>query len=322
MSDEVAMNQHHTLLISAESAFKTPVTPAKDIGLVETFSLNESNNTEPIMGSGSRAVQSLADGQYVSSVNITGVFQHGRILEYVFGGTTTHAATSSDTKHTFTVSTDTKSFTLGHSYNLSTDVVRTWAGCKVDSLTIEWSLGGKITFNANVLMATVADTASALAAVLSTLNAFKGQHVSLKTGTDSSEATVGKLQSFRITFNNQAERIDGAGSRVAENILPNVQLIEWEFTKAFDSVTEYERFLGSTSPAASGTTAFSMIFNANNGVTLGSGRQELNIDITVNKYETYGESKQLKGKVIQTFKGLGTTINDLFVVDNIASGAW
>jgi hypothetical protein len=99
-------------------------------------------------------------------------------------------------------------------------------------------------------------------------------------------------------------------------------LVEFEFTKAFDSVTEYELFLGGTSPASSTLSSSSLVFNANNGETLGDGRREINIDLSTTKLSTHGEQKQLRGKVMQTFRGQATTINDVYTVDGISSSNW
>ena len=318
----VAQNQHHALLIRAQTNLTTPATPTRDIGLIETFNHEEQNNTEPIEASGSRVAVELADGQFTGSIRCTMKYQHGRIFEYVFGGTTVHAVTSADIKHTFAVGDSIKPFTTGHSYNLTADRVRTFAGCKIDELTVEYALGQPIKISWGAEFRTVANTTAALTAVIAAINTLKSHHSSLSYGVDGSETAVGRLESFRVTFKNNLQRYDGAGSRFTTDIEPDTLLIDFEFTKAFDGIAEYEHFLGGTSPATGDNATKSLIFNSHNGVTLGSGRRELNIDLSVTKLVTHGENKQLRGKVMQTFRGMATTINDFYTVDNIASAAW
>lgn len=322
MADEIAFNQHHALLIKKESVFGTAVTPTRDIGLIETFGIDDNNNTLPVEASGQRVAAELADGQYTAMLRCGMKYQHGRIFEYVFGGTTVHAETTSDWKHTFAVGTSLPSMTLGHSYNLSTDAVRTFNGVKVGNLTVEYALGQPIRIDWDGEAKSVDNSSTALTAVISSLKTLKSYHASLVYGTDDSESTVGKLESARFNFRNQLVRVDGAGSRESAGICADTLLIDFEFTMAFDDITEYEHFLGGTSPAAGDITEKSLVFNANNGVTLGSGREEINIDLSVTKLVAHTESKQLRGKVMQTFRGQATTINDVFTVDSVSSSNW
>jgi len=82
-------------------------------------------------------------------------------------------------------------------------------------------------------------------------------------------------------------------------------------------------FLGSTSPNATSTpTVDSMVFNANNGVTLGSGRRELNLELNGLSYDTSTKRTSIGGYVFLDLTGRATTIADTFSVDNIESGSW
>ena len=322
MATTVPFNQHHALLMKIETAFGTATVPSRDIGLIETFSFDETNNVTAIDASGSREVQELSDGQYSGTTKCGMKYQHGRIFEYVFGGTTVHAVSSSDIKHTFAVGTEVDSMSLGHSYNLTTDQLRIFNGLKVNSLSVEYALGAAIKINWDGVFKSVDNTTTALTAVISAIPTLKSYHASLSIGTDGAEAAVGQLESFRCNFKNNLTRVDGAGSRESTAICADTLLIDFEFTKAFDSIAEYTIFLGGATPATGDVTAKSLIFNANNGVSLGSGRREINIDLAVTKLATHGEQKVLRGKVMQTFRGMATTINDMYTVDNITSATW
>ena len=322
MSVDIPFNQHHALLVKIESVFGTATTPSRDIGLVETFNFDETNNVTAIDASGSREIQELADGQYAGTLKSTMKYQHGRIFEYIFGGTTTHAVSSSDIKHTFAVGTEVDSMSLGHSYNLTTDQLRIFNGVKVNNLTVNYALGQPIRVTWDGLVKSVDNTTTALTAVISSIPTLKSYNSSLSLGTDGAEAAVGKLESFNCTFANQLTRVDGSSDRESQAICSDTLLITFEFTKAFDSIAEYTIFLGGATPATGDVTAKSLVFNANNGVSLGSGRREINIDMAVTKLATSGEAKVLRGKVMQTFKGNATTITDMFTVDDITEANW
>lgn len=322
MVNEYAKNQNHTLLIGEESTFGTGVSTTKDIGLVQSINIDENNNTSAVFSSGARTAAELVDGDFSGKATVSLLLQHGRIFEYLFGGTTTHSdLTGGDYKHTFSVGNDLKSFTMENAFNLSTDAGKDHVGCKINSLTVEMDLGGTVSVTAEIMYKASEATSSTGSAVISTLKTFKSFQASLSTGTDSSETSI-PVERFKITFTNDSEEIRSIGSRTPDAIVPNNLKIDFEFTKSFQNNTEYVRFSGSGGTVETSLTAFSLIINANNGVAAGSGRQEMNFDFNNVKYSSYGEAKSVDGRVIQTFKGVAKGLTDCFITDTIASGSW
>lgn len=317
-----ATSATHYILIGEESTFGTPVTADKDIGIIQSFNANENNSSIIVEGSSSRETQQLSVGQFNCEPSFEYLYQHGRFFEYLFGGTTVHAQSSNDWKHTFAMGNYLTGFTLESGFNKDTDVVSKYTSCYINTLEIRLELNGLIRCSATCIGQKPVNNASASSAVVSTIPVFSSYSGSLSTGTDSSEVEVTPIDSFSITFDNRLVSIEGANSRFKTDIVPGVMRITYEFTKTFDTVTEYQRFLGGTSPSSGDPTEFSLIFNANNGVSLGSGRRELNIDIATNQYESYGHAVTLNGKITQTFRGVGLAITDFFTVDNISSSNW
>lgn len=96
-----------------------------------------------------------------------------------------------------------------------------------------------------------------------------------------------------------------------------------KFTMAFQDNAELTRFTG----GAGGVTdtaapaAFSTIFSADNGVTLGSGRKEFYCNLRNAQYKTVNDPLSLGNFILQDFEVLGT-VYSLFTVDDIAEANW
>jgi len=319
-------SKHAYVLIGQESTWGTPVTADKDVGLVQNLTMNESNNLKEIHAITTVATQAIVAGKYTAAGTLEANFQHGRLLEYVFGSVA-HAETTGDWKHTYSEADALPSFTLEDGYNSTSDSVQTYAGCRITSATIGLDLDGVITLSAEFVAKTVADTTSASSSVVSSLAPLPSYSASLKTGTDSSEATVAEVQTARITINNNAggeANIWGIGSRLATGSEPNGRTYEFAFTLGFSNQTEYELFLGGTSPAGTSTpTVNSLVFNANNGVTLGSGRLELNIELANVSYESVSKKTSVGSYILLDVTGKATGIQaNTFSVDTITSTLW
>lgn len=311
------------LLSAKETTWNTAVTPSKDIGIVQTWTPNFSNSFIERYSPSANAAQQITSGE----VDITGscnlLFQHGRVLEYLIGSVS-HALTGSDTRHTFTVADDLPSMTVEEGYNSTgTDVVKRWAGVRMVSGTLDVSLGDVVKFDFNWLAGTMADSSTTQAAVISTLPLFRPVQATLTFGAAGSEVTINDVQNFKFTVNNYggSQKLYGLTSRLPTAAEANMRSIKFSFTAGFRNITAWERVLGSTSPLNTGAeiTASGLIMDINNGVTLGSGRRDIYIDLSGCQVNTYGKPMVFNDYVYQEFEGVATTIDSMFSTDNISS---
>lgn len=303
------------VLIGKETTKGTPVSATKDIGIVQEIAPNFSREVLESLGLSSiEALQVTAH-----SLDLGGTarveFQHGRLMEYIFGSVG-HATTGSDTTHTFTISDDPPSFTLENSENMTTDVVLKDAGCMIDSAEFSGGLNQNLQLRIDYKCITTASSASSSAAVESTLTVFPQamQHILL----NAVEAT--EVQSFSIRVSKKIERSYGLGTVLAQQIQATELRIEFQAQLGFANVTFQELYLGGTSPASSPAAAtFEM--NCHNGVTLGSGRRQVQVVLGNCYFTTFSKNKSIGNLVFIDLAGKGT-LTSAISVDNIPSGSW
>lgn len=315
--------KNNTLLIGQESTFGTAVTADKDVGLVQSFSPSDKRTIEEVYAAGSREIQELVAGKSENAWDLEVNLQNGRLFEYIFG-TVAHAETTSDWKHTFSVATTVPSFTIEDSFNAASDRVFIYDGSKINSSTVNLDTNGILKLSASGMSQGVdTSTASASAAVISTLPVLHYKNSTLSTGTAASETSVGKLQTFNLSIENNLEAVDAAGTFVTQELVESNFKMSFDFTMMFESLTEYNIFLGGTTPQQSPTKK-SAVFNANNGVVLGSGRREFNIQLNDFLYEEVGTPTSVGEVVVQSFKGTATDLGSdgCFYVDNISSATF
>lgn len=311
-----------SVLIGKETDYGVAVSTTKDIGLIQDLSPKPKKTLTEVYASGSRQVQSIETGLFEFEVPFELIMQHGRILEYLTGSVS-HSTTSSDTKHTFDTAETIPSFTLEDGYNATTDVTSKYAGCKINEGTLSIEKDGLLNFKGTAFAKTVLDSTSTTAAVISTLKPLHYKHLSLLVGTAGAEASVGKLQNCNLTIANDLERTNTSGNVLTQELIEKGVKLSGDFTILFESNTEYERFLGSTSPQTT-PTAFSIVINAHNGVTLGSGRREFYAQLNDCQYSEAGKAARVNDVVAQTFNFTATDYgtNGMYYVDNLASGSF
>src|SRR5947207_879138 len=123
----ITAQQTYTMFGSEGATYGTPVSVTKDLGLIDaTFTLDDDvdENSQWNMGSSNMSV--LDWGRYNAAVKFDGALQHGRIFDFLWGGTTTHAQTTSDWRHTFVLADTLPSMTLEAGHDLATDAVSTY----------------------------------------------------------------------------------------------------------------------------------------------------------------------------------------------------
>lgn len=316
-------SKHATFLIGQESTFGNAVSATKDVGLVQSFTPTDKRTIEEVYASGSRQVQELVAGKSDIDWDLDVNIQNGRLFEYIFGSVG-HTTTSADTKHLFTIATTLPSMTIESSFNSTSDEVFIYDGSKINSSTVSLDTNGILKLSSSgSSQGSSSATGAASAAVISSLALLHFKHSTLSTGTADSETSVGKLQTFNLNIDNSIEKVDASGTFVTQEMVEAELKISFDFTIMFENQTEYDIFQGGTTPQQSPAKK-GVEFNANNGVTLGSGRREFNAQFTEFLYEEVGTPVNVGESVIQSFKGIATDIgtNGIFYVDNISSGSF
>lgn len=324
MANDIGHSKNHTLLIGKESTYGTAVSATKDVGLVQNANFSDKKEIQRIYGNGSRLPQELVSGLANFDFDFDIIYQNGRLFEYLLGSVA-HATTGSDEKHTFSFAETLPSFTVESSFNLDTDQVFKYEGCVLSSGTISVDTGGNLSL-AFTGRAEDIDTSSnsASAAVISSLKTLHYKHLTLSTGAAGSETDVGLLQSFNLTINSENTEVRDSGQVTNADDLAGLAIMEFDFIMVFKTVAEYERFTGADSSVVISPTQFSVVINAHNGVTLGSGRREFYVQLDGVNYSEVGTPISIGEKVVQSFRGEATALgsNGMFTVDNIASGSW
>ncbi|MCX8190561.1 MAG: hypothetical protein N3F05_05050, partial [Candidatus Diapherotrites archaeon] len=116
------LSKHAYVLIGKESAYGTPVSCTKDVGKVQNITSDFNNNYRKIRGISSSDVQEFITGIFEASGSLEVKYQHGRLLEYIFGSVS-HTQTTNDWKHTFTLTEALPSFTLEYGFDSATDSI-------------------------------------------------------------------------------------------------------------------------------------------------------------------------------------------------------
>lgn len=314
------------VLVGKESTFNTAVTANKEIGLIQNVTVDENNNTQNLFTIGNRQAEQSAAGAYEANIRVSAFWQHGTILELMFGQAT-DAVETNDDKHTFVdagtleVPNGGDSFTLQTNFDASSDVDIDYAGCKINSITFTLEEGGIFTWEAEIIGSSVATGTSVGTEAVSSLPVLPYYFGHLSTGDEASESELSQVKRVSITLN---QNIDAAknraiGSRVHQELQENLLEISGEFTMVFQNKTEYERFLGGTTQSTSTPTDTGLILSVHNGVAAGSGRREFNIALRGVQYTTISTPIEAGTVIEQTFSFTARTIEDLFCYDNVTS---
>lgn len=313
------------ILLGEESTFKTPVTTDKDLGVTASVDIQEANNLTEIRTLGDREICAMVEGNYDATISLDGTLNSGALLEMFFGQST-DTSSGSDYTHTFVnrgtleVANTIKSYTTSLNLDSDTDYTFTYAGCKANTLDITANVGEPVNFSSEIIAATVATGTSLGTEVKTNTEPLAFSQATLSTGDEGSESTIAQVQSFSLSLSNNIDAGDvrELGSRTAADLIVKNLSVSGEFNVKFKNKTEAERFLGGTSPTANATET-GIVLDANNGVTLGSGRVQFYVKLLGCKYESLGRTIAQDGVVEETFNFVGGQIDDLYFVDAVDS---
>ena len=307
-----------TVLIGKESTWGTAVSATKDIGLVQEIADDFSREVIESSGLGAIDVQKITSGVVDIGQTVTVDFQHGRLLEYVFGTVAHNADDTPDIKHTFTINDDAPSLTMESGNNLSTDTVLTQAGLLIESCEIKSELNSNLQLICSFKGKTTASTASATTAVVSSLAVFPHSLV----GVEINNSAVSEVQNFSITITKTVERSGGLGSNLYQQGHATSLSIEFSGTLGFSDKTIQELWLGGTSPSGSSDpTVYDVTLNATNGVSAASGLRQLFVDLESSIGTKFTETASVGSLTFFDIAGKAT-LKECFSYDNITSGNW
>lgn len=329
----VYTHKHNYGLFGVETTYGTPVVPAKDFGLMQSVTPSLKNNNTQVYSTGSRLPQQIVSGMLDVNLDMEFLYQHGRIFMLAFGTTPTHAQTTSDYTHTIVdttaalpVASNITRFTYEEGFDDSSDVAARYTSCQIGSLTVSLDVNGRLTCRASCSAQTIADPASVQASVISSLPVHPHFFATLSAGVAGSEVALVMVQSCEITFETQLTPVPGLGTRLKQDEVAGEASIRYRYTLAFQTRGEYNRFvsgvIGTAAPATGTVAPTGLKFNSNNGVTLGSGRRELNIELRDCYGEDFSNPVQIGGFIITEFTGYARQLYKLTTVDNIAGASF
>lgn len=312
-------------LFEKETTWGTAVAAGKDIGLIQGLTLNGIMNWTRHYGLSAINTNPIVSGKFQGTGSIDFEVQHGRIFEYLTGGTVTHAQTTSDWKHTFALSDTRIPLTGEFGVDASSDIEFVVKGIVFTSATLSFNLDDVLRCRANFIYRDVdVSGTTASTAVVSTIPSFSDFQGDLSYGTISSESALAEVQTAEITINNIGARdplLYGIGSKIGQSVEWNQRQIDFRATLGFTRNTEWVDFLGQNSGVLnSGTelTKKGLVLAIDNNVSLGSGRREVKLDLSNIVINNVGKEYRVGDYIMVPVDGFVQTVDDWFSVDNIA----
>lgn len=297
------------LLIGVETSWGTGGTANKDIGLVITDVGNPAER-EVISSEGisNRAAQHIDAGIMGGGVTVAGDFQHARGLIFVFG-TVASVETTSDWKHTFTMSDTPPSARIETGNNLTTDSTIDTPGCIFESGELSINLNENLKLSLTFKGKTPAEGASAGNEVISTLPVFPAQEVTVKLN----QVAATEFQSASISFEGTVVRSAGIGGTGYVQGHSTLLKFKYKAVLGFQANTQIALFTADT------VHEFEIV--ADNGVALGSGQRNLTLTLQNCRQSTFNEVTTVGGLTFLEVAGEGT-LKECFSVDNITDTAF
>lgn len=317
----VAKGIHGTVLFGKESTWGTSVSATKSVGLVQSIGTDLDGKVTETNAMGQAKAVSVDAGNVTPSGSLEVLMNNGRLLEYaVYGGVTTHADTSSDSTHTMVYANDLPSFSIEESYDETpTPLVKIWKGAFFKSTTISLALDDYLKCKTDFVAKDIDISGSSVTSPsVGTVAPLKGFQCTLELA----GSPISYVQNWEVTFNRNSAIGHSLGSRVPSFGGSNTLSIDWKATVGFNSFTEAQRLLGQTSGILSTSPAsFAATFKGNNGVTLGSGRQEISIGLTGCRTGGFKKTADLGDFIMFDISGKGLLGTTTFV-DQVLNASW
>lgn len=317
----VANSVLSTVLFGRETSYASGGTANKDIGLVQSVTVNPDSTAVETHGFGQAKAVYVKGGLVNVKGSLEYDWQHGRPFEWaMFGGVTTHAETTGDWVHTFVWSEQLPSLASEVSYEMgATDIGGAYTGLLFGNTTLGVNVDGMVNFKSDFVAKTIDNSATtATAAVVNSGAPLAGFQAGLSLGGSS----VDYVQNWELTMNRNSKVIHGLGTRQPTYGSSHLANVSFKATIGLENTTQINRLLGSTSAiTAAEPASFTSIFSATNGVTLGSGRRALSMTLSGCQIKDYSINAKLNDFVLYDISGYGI-LSAGTSTDQVSSSNW
>lgn len=292
-------------LITKESVKGTKLAGTKSMGRLQSVSVSVDN--EVISSDSMNSIETQAVNLGIKSVShtVTVEYQNGRPFEFAVG-TSTPVATSSDYKHTFAIDDVPASFSADSGEDLSTDTCLHIGGNIIESLELATALNKNVTvsFTAKGMNVTSDTTCPAKTEDSIAVLPHANTHISIN-GVEATE-----VQNASVTIEKKTVQSGGIGSTAIVSNHATGLKFKFKASLGFDAKTYQDMVVGDTFAG--------FIFNAHNGVTLGSGRVEVKLTLATCKLSKFEKTASIGELVFASLEGEGI-LSELFTVDTNAT---
>jgi hypothetical protein len=311
------------VLTVKETTWGSPLTVSKDLGRVTSATPTETRKIITSHGLGVRQPGSICTAEYDPKLSLKGEYVNGRPIAYALGNTWTESGTADPYTHTLKVQAATDlpiPFTCEISQNGTNDMVRTYAGCVIDKLSLSQTLGGMIEWNADILAKTVAyTTAASTASYNDSGPSFGPIWADIKVGTASTEVPISHPQSWSVDISNSCKQEHALKAAIPAAMSYGPQKYSGKFSCLFDDSTEYALFLGSAAapldtsmPAANG-----LVIDCKDTAV---ATRRLNLDFSNVYIESVGAPYELAGGAVKAeFAWQAKTLDTIICNDTQAT---
>ncbi|VVB59058.1 Uncharacterised protein [Candidatus Anstonella stagnisolia] len=320
-SGSVARGVVSTILFGKETSYGTGGTANKDIGLVQTCTINPDSNAEERHGAGQ------ANAVYVKAglVNVKGSvdceFQQGRPFEWAwYGGTTNHAQSgvTADWSHTYAFANSLPSLAGEVSHEMgANDIAQSFTGIMFGSSSCSVNVDGILKFRGDFIGKTVTAGTTAAASVVNTGAPLGGFEAAFSLA----GSNVPFVQSWELTVNRNSKVIFGAGDRKAAYGASHLTNVSWRATIGLENTTNIQKLLGGTTISATEPASFTNIFSADNGTAFGSGKRGVSFTLTGCQMKDYSVNVQKNDFTLYDVSGFGL-LGAGVSYDQVASSSW
>ena len=237
-----------------EATYGAGAVSARTFGHGVKVSFARKNNMERIHSLGQRNAYTTAALKYEGTASIDFVMSNGSFFRAVLGSVADGGA--GPYTHTYTEANAPPSFAIDTGSELGTnDEVTELKGCMVNSMTMTATTGDTIKVRLECPYQTETLATSGIGTqVAETFDVFTFAHGALELPTGS---TIGEVQSFELTANNNLESVFGLGARQLVTQVAKIRQYDVRMTVTFKDVSQLlQKFYGDTvGPTAVNTPA-------------------------------------------------------------------
>ena len=270
---EFLLGKREQLGFGKESTFGTAVAPTDVFGKNARFEPNlNDNNFQETLGAATDSIQVLALEQGPLSLggNIIFTPQNWKLLVFVLGNSTDTGA--DPFTHTFSNDVTLPSFTMERAVQHTTDRVRTYEGCKVNTWALNFDsgagaagIGAYATATANIIAEDVNNGTTTTSLTAPTTTGFQFRHAKLTLNT----TEVTQLVSGQILVNsnlNSGRVANSTLDRLISEPQPQLRRFTGRFTIRPEDDTFFDFWDAAT--AIGGTNTLELIRGANDTLKL------------------------------------------------------